>query len=88
MHGYGVYTWNNGRKYEGMYTTDKKDGHGIYTWADGRQYDGQWKNGVQHGYGQYQHKPNNEKKIGRWEEGHRKNWVTNQNELNQAENSL
>jgi len=40
MHGYGEYTWHNGRKYEGIYENDKKFGHGIYTWADGRVYDG------------------------------------------------
>jgi len=40
MHGFGIYNWNNGRKYEGMYEQDKKHGHGIYTWADGREYDG------------------------------------------------
>ena len=45
MHGKGVYTWKDGRKYEGEYKNDKKDGHGIYIWADGRKYDGQWFDG-------------------------------------------
>jgi len=45
MHGYGVFTWADGRKYEGEYIDDKKQGHGIFKWPDGRQYDGQWQNG-------------------------------------------
>ena len=42
MHGYGVYTWKDGRKYEGEYLYDKKHGFGVYTWADGRRYAGEW----------------------------------------------
>lgn len=45
MHGYGVYTWKDGRKYEGEYKNDKKDGHGVYYWADGKKYDGMWNDG-------------------------------------------
>ena len=30
MEGVGVYTWNDGRKYEGEYKDDKKHGYGIY----------------------------------------------------------
>jgi hypothetical protein len=42
MHGQGVFTWADGRKYEGEYIDDKKQGHGVFKWPDGRQYDGQW----------------------------------------------
>ena len=45
MHGTGVFTWEDGRKYEGDYYDDKKHGHGVFTWPDGRQYDGTWMNG-------------------------------------------
>ena len=48
MHGRGVYTWKDGRKYEGEYLHDKKHGHGVYSWADGRKYDGEWAHGRQH----------------------------------------
>ena len=34
MHGKGIYTWSDGRKYQGDYLNDKKHGFGIYTWAD------------------------------------------------------
>jgi len=53
MDGYGVYTWRDGRKYEGQYSKDRKHGFGTYLWADGRRYEGQWENGRQHGEGLY-----------------------------------
>lgn len=34
MHGKGVYTWKDGRKYEGDYFDDKKHGYGIYIWVN------------------------------------------------------
>jgi hypothetical protein len=45
MNGKGVFTWPDGRKYEGEYSNDKKQGYGEYTWADGRTYKGNWLNG-------------------------------------------
>jgi hypothetical protein len=33
MNGQGVYVWLDGRKYEGQYVQDKKEGFGIYTWV-------------------------------------------------------
>lgn len=44
-HGHGIYTWPDGRQYEGEYYNDKKHGFGIYTWADGRRYEGNWEHG-------------------------------------------
>lgn len=41
----GVYLWSDGRKYEGEYKDDKKNGYGIYIWADGRKYFGWWSKG-------------------------------------------
>ena len=34
MDGIGIYTWADGRHYEGAYTDDKKHGYGVYTWPD------------------------------------------------------
>lgn len=45
MHGQGVFSWPDGRRYEGEYLEDKKHGFGIYSWTNGRQYAGQWENG-------------------------------------------
>lgn len=36
MHGKGTYIWEDGRKYEGCYNKDKKEGFGTYTYPDGR----------------------------------------------------
>jgi hypothetical protein len=38
MEGIGVYTWADGRRYEGEYKDDKKHGYGFYSWADMREY--------------------------------------------------
>jgi hypothetical protein len=35
----GVYTFADGRKYEGQYRNNMKNGFGVYTWADGTRYD-------------------------------------------------
>ena len=41
----GIFTWADGRRYEGDYVQDKKEGHGVFYWPDGRKYDGEWMNG-------------------------------------------
>ena len=51
MHGEGVYTWQDGRKYEGSYAQNKKNGTGVYTYSDGSKYQGEWQDGVQSGAG-------------------------------------
>ena len=33
MHGKGVYSWLDGRQYNGAYENDKKQGYGEYTWV-------------------------------------------------------
>jgi len=32
MHGEGVFTWDDGRVYEGNYIKDRKEGFGIFKW--------------------------------------------------------
>jgi len=75
MHGYGVYTWKDGRRYEGQYLKDRKHGHGVYKWADGRMYDGQWENGRQHGEGTYWVKEDAKPRRGIWASGKRERWI-------------
>ena len=54
MHGYGEFSWKDGKKYVGFYKNDKKDGFGIYYWeAPNKIYIGFWKNGKQDGIGKY-----------------------------------
>lgn len=74
MHGKGLYTWKDGRRYEGEYLHDKKHGQGVYTWADGRRYDGQWAYGKQHGRGKYI-MPDGSVRVGIWENGKRIKWL-------------
>jgi hypothetical protein len=45
MEGYGIFTWTDGRRYEGQYIDDMKEGNGTFFWPDGRKYEGEWKNG-------------------------------------------
>lgn len=45
MHGKGVFTWPDGRKYEGDFYKDKKHGIGVLTYKDGSKYHGEWKDG-------------------------------------------
>jgi hypothetical protein len=73
MEGYGVFTWPDGRKYEGQYVNDKKEGYGVFNFKDGRIYKGQWLNGKQHGRGTY--KKNSMIKEGLWENGERVKWM-------------
>lgn len=44
MHGEGVFTWLDGKKYTGGYQNDKREGYGIFDYPDGKRYSGFWKN--------------------------------------------
>jgi hypothetical protein len=35
-HGFGVYSWPNGSKYEGQFKNDQKHGKGIITHENGK----------------------------------------------------
>ena len=70
----GIYSWKDGRKYEGEYSLDKKQGFGIYIWVDGRRYEGFWNNGKQNGKGKYVQVDKTEK-MGIWEDGKRIKWL-------------
>ena len=43
--GYGVYTWADGRRYEGEFANDHPSGLGVLTEADGVRHGGVWKDG-------------------------------------------
>ena len=68
MHGSGLYLWEDGRRYQGDYSNDKKHGFGAYMWIDGRVYHGMWKDGHQHGEGTVI-LPNMEMKKSLYEQG-------------------
>ena len=49
MDGNVIFTWPDGRRYEGESNNDKKDGYEIFELADGKKYKVQWQNGKQNG---------------------------------------
>lgn len=51
MHGYGIYTYQNGRVYEGQWDGGFKEGKGIFTWPNQDKYEGQFHRDNCHGYG-------------------------------------
>lgn len=48
-----VYTWPDGRCYDGCWKDGKFYGLGVHTWPNGGKYVGQYKFGLKHGYGVY-----------------------------------
>ena len=42
MSGYGIFSFKDGRRYEGQYENDNKQGMGQFEWPDGRKYIGEW----------------------------------------------
>jgi hypothetical protein len=46
MEGLGIFTWPDGRKYDGEYVNDLKEGYGIFDWPSGKRYEGYWSKGV------------------------------------------
>ena len=51
MDGKGVFSWPDGRKYEGEYLENRKHGYGEFQWPDGSCYKGYWRDDKQHGRG-------------------------------------
>ena len=48
------FTWSDGKKYEGHYEDDKRNGHGdIFSLSDGRIYEGQWRDNKMNGLAAY-----------------------------------
>eukprot|EP00747_Dinoflagellata_sp_TGD_P033217 gnl/TRDRNA2_/TRDRNA2_136476_c0_seq2.p2 gnl/TRDRNA2_/TRDRNA2_136476_c0~~gnl/TRDRNA2_/TRDRNA2_136476_c0_seq2.p2 ORF type:complete len:166 (+),score=34.66 gnl/TRDRNA2_/TRDRNA2_136476_c0_seq2:27-524(+) len=66
--------WADGRKYEGQYFNDRKEGTGSFIWNDGRRFVGSWKDGKQHGVGIYSDKVE-DLKVGEWTDGKRVRWL-------------
>ncbi len=49
--GFGVYTWEDGERYEGNWADSKRNGQGTNIFASGQKYSGEWKDDHRHGYG-------------------------------------
>jgi len=66
MHGAGVLTFRDGRKYTGNFVKDKMEGpHGVFVWNDGRKYEGEYYDDKKHGYGMFSW-PDGRKYEGSW----------------------
>ena len=46
-----MYSWPDGRKYNGEWFRNKMHGKGKITWVDGREYEGEYVDDKKHGYG-------------------------------------
>ena len=68
-------SWPNGKKYDGEFLNDKKDGYGVFTWENGRQYLGYWHQGYKNGVGMYVNEEG-EENIGLWQDGYQIKWFT------------
>jgi hypothetical protein len=53
MHGQGIYTWPDGRKFEGNFQNDIKIGRGIMTWPNGDKLEADWIRGKEEGIGKF-----------------------------------
>lgn len=66
--GYGVYTFTDGRVYEGAFKDESFSGLGKMTWPNGDSYMGEWLDNNMHGYGIYTY-ANGKVKAGKWNFG-------------------
>lgn len=46
MHGFGVYVFANGHRYEGAWHEGRRQGLGMYTFRNGETQAGHWQNGI------------------------------------------
>ena len=59
-HGYGKFTWPDGKVYDGQWENDEPHGKGKSIHPDGQVYTGDWIAGKRHGHGKLVHIPNSE----------------------------
>lgn len=57
-HGYGIFIWKDGSKYEGFWHNGKAFGRGRLIHSDGGVYEGDWENDKANGKGIYYYKDN------------------------------
>ena len=73
MHGRGILTSEDNKKYDGTFKEGKKDGFGVFHWNNDNMFEGYWVNSKMHGIGKFITKGNY--KVGLWENGKRINWL-------------
>ena len=68
LHGYGIYTWRNGQRYDGQLREGNFHGRGAMTWPNGDRYDGTFRDGKENGRGVYTW-ANGDRYEGEWRDG-------------------
>jgi len=68
MHGFGVFRWKNGARYEGDWREGYACGIGKYYYPDGCVHEGMFIHDEANGYGKYTYK-NGNIYSGDWKEG-------------------
>lgn len=64
---YGTMIYENGDKYVGSFSDNKRNGEGAYYYLNGSYFKGNWKNNLKHGKGKYYDKSNDMLVQGEWE---------------------
>lgn len=67
---HGVYTWPDGRRYEGQFCAGNLQGQAVMSWPDGRVYVGQYLQNKKHGAGVFTW-PDGRQYSGDWSAGER-----------------
>ena len=50
----GIYSWSDGRKFDGEWENNKMHGQGLFTWSDGRRYTGDYVDDKKEGHGVFE----------------------------------
>ena len=86
-HGYGVFEWESGNRYEGNYFEDERHGYGVMRWMDESVYMGMWVEGIQHGVGVMIF-PDGVKRAGHFEENVFKESLKRKEQIDQYRGQL
>ena len=71
MHGYGIYVYNKGSKYEGQIINGTFNGKGRQIYYSGDYYEGDFKDDKRSGYGVYSWKDDVRRYEGQWMKNNR-----------------
>ena len=73
MNGHGIFSWVDGKKFDGQYRADSKHGKGTLILKDGHKLKGYWRFGRLEGRGILEIEGKNYE--GEWVHGKRVKWI-------------